>query len=184
MTAKARHGGRGRGRRRATPLLSQDSRTEARGSQRDKRATIAGILGEKSSLNSAKSSTLRQGRDGEGPCQCVISIGELGGDTHLDSRKGVEMADERTRRLQLSKYYCSERTIEIRAELVRLESESAELKAELDGPAEPERQGVIRRRRAYLNRRNDELKTERDALVAELQSASEGLKSVSQAESG
>jgi hypothetical protein len=108
----------------------------------------------------------------------------LGGDTHLDSRKGVEMADERTRRLQLSKYYCSERTIEIRAELVRLESESAELKAELDGPAEPERQGVIRRRRAYLNRRNDELKAERDALVAELQSASEGLKSVSQAESG
>lgn len=94
------------------------------------------------------------------------------------------MADERTRRLQLSKYYCTERATEIKAELVRLTSESAALKGELDGAAEPERQGVIRRRRAYLNRRNDELKAERDALATELQAASEGLKSVSQSATG
>jgi hypothetical protein len=94
------------------------------------------------------------------------------------------MADERTRRLQLSKYYCTERATEIRTELVRLALESAELKAELDGAAEPERQGVIRRRRAYLNRRNDELKAERDALAAELQAASVGLKAVSQSATG
>lgn len=93
------------------------------------------------------------------------------------------MADERTRRLQLSKYYCTERTIEIKTELLRVESESAELKAELDGATEPARQGVIRRRRAYLSRRNDELKAERGALAAELQSASEGLKSVSESAS-
>ena len=78
------------------------------------------------------------------------------------------MADERTRRLQLSKCYCTERTPEIKAELVRLASESAELKAELDGAAEPARQGAIRRRRAYLNRRNDELRIERAALESEL----------------
>jgi len=89
------------------------------------------------------------------------------------------MADERTRRLQLSKCYCTERTPEIKAELVRLASESAELKAELDGAAEPARQGAIRRCRAYLNRRNDELKVERAALEAELKVASEGLKSSS-----
>lgn len=93
------------------------------------------------------------------------------------------MADERARSLQLSKYYCTERTIEIKTELIRLASESAELKAELDGTAEPERQGIIRRRRAYLNRRNDELKAERAVLAAELQTASEGLKSLSQSAS-
>lgn len=87
------------------------------------------------------------------------------------------MADERTRSLQLSKYYCTERTLEIKAELVRLSLESAELKAELDGTTEPARQGIIRRRRAYLNRRNDELKSERALLAAELQVASEALKS-------
>ncbi|WP_295140578.1 hypothetical protein [uncultured Reyranella sp.] len=89
------------------------------------------------------------------------------------------MADERTRSLQLSKYYCTERTLEIKAELERLAGESAELKAELDATVEPGRQGVIRRRRAYLNRRNDELKTERAALAAELRVASDGLKSLS-----
>lgn len=89
------------------------------------------------------------------------------------------MADERTRRLQLSKHYCTERTIEIKSELVRLAAESTELKAELDRTAEPERQGIIRRRRAYLNRRNEELKAERASLAAELQVASDGLKSVS-----
>jgi hypothetical protein len=82
--------------------------------------------------------------------------------------------------LQLSKYYCTERTLEIKTELLRLAAESAELKTELDTTAEPHRQGVIRRRRAYLNRRNDELKVERAALAAELQVASDGLRSMSQ----
>ena len=90
------------------------------------------------------------------------------------------MADERTRSLQRSKYYCSERILEIKGELLRLAAESAELKAELDTTAEPGRQGAIRRRRAYLSRRNDELKGERATLTAELQIASEGLRSVSQ----
>lgn len=89
------------------------------------------------------------------------------------------MADERMRSLQLSKYYCTERTLEIKAELLRLAAESTELKAELGTTTEPGRQGVIRRRRAYLNRRNDELKMERAALAAELQVASQGLRSVS-----
>ena len=91
------------------------------------------------------------------------------------------MTDERTRSLQLSKHYCSERILEIKTELLRLASESVELKAELDSTAEPARQGVIRRRRAYLNRRNDELKVERAALAAELQVASDGLRAMSQA---
>lgn len=89
------------------------------------------------------------------------------------------MADDRTRRLQLSKYYCTERTLEIKAELLRLAAESAELKTELDTTADLGRQGAIRRRRAYLNRRNDELKVERAALAAELLAASDGLRSVS-----
>ena len=88
------------------------------------------------------------------------------------------MADERTRSLQLSKYYCTERTLEIKAELLRLATESAALKGELEITAEPERQGAIRRRRAYLNRRNDELKVERAALADELRDASDGLRSV------
>ncbi len=87
------------------------------------------------------------------------------------------MADDRVRSLQLSKYYCTERTLEIKAELLRLAAESADLKSELETTAEPERQGVIRRRRAYLNRRNDELKVERAALAAELKDASDGLRS-------
>lgn len=89
------------------------------------------------------------------------------------------MADERTRNLLLSKYYCTERTLEIRAELARLAAESADLKAELDTTPDPERQGMIRRRRAYLNRRNDELKGERATLAAELVVSSEELKSTS-----
>ncbi|WP_296320155.1 hypothetical protein [Reyranella sp.] len=98
----------------------------------------------------------------------------------FDNCQRMEMADERTRSLQLSKYYCTERTLEIKAELLRLAAESAELKTELDMTAEPRRQGAIRRRRAYLNRRNDELKGERAALAAELQVASDGLRSASQ----
>ncbi len=89
------------------------------------------------------------------------------------------MADERTRNLLLSKYYCTERTLEIKAELTRLAAESAELKVELDATPDPERQGMIRRRRAYLNRRNDELKGERATLAAELVVSSEELKSTS-----
>ena len=64
-------------------------------------------------------------------------------------------------------------------EIERSRRMGPELKAELDGAAEPARQGAIRRRRAYLNRRNDELKVERAALEAELKVASEGLKSSS-----
>lgn len=88
------------------------------------------------------------------------------------------MADERTRSLMLSKYYCTERALEVKAELARLDSEGTELKRELDGPADSARQKVIRRRRAYLKRRNDELKVERAALTAELHGALEALKAL------
>jgi len=90
------------------------------------------------------------------------------------------MADERTRSLMLSKYYCTERALEVKAELGRLESEGTELKGELSSTTDPARQRVIRRRRAYLKRRNDELKVERAALTEELQATAEALKSVPQ----
>ena len=42
------------------------------------------------------------------------------------------MTSERTRSLMLSKYYCTERSLEVKAELIRLETEGTELKTELD----------------------------------------------------
>jgi len=86
------------------------------------------------------------------------------------------MASELTRNLMLSKYYCTERALEVKAELIRLETEGTELKTELDASTDPERQGLIRRRRAYLKRRTDDLKSERAALAAELKLAADGLK--------
>ena len=91
------------------------------------------------------------------------------------------MTSERTRSLMLSKYYCTERSLEVKAELIRLETEGTELKTELDATADPTRQGAIRRRRAYLKRRTDELKSERAALTADLKLAADGLKSTSAA---
>lgn len=95
--------------------------------------------------------------------------------------RGVEMTSERTRSLMLSKYYCTERALEVKAELIRLETEGTELKTELDATADPMRQGAIRRRRAYLKRRTDELKSERAVLTAELKLAADGLKSTTSA---
>jgi len=88
------------------------------------------------------------------------------------------MADEQTRNLMLSNYYCTERALEIKADLARLQAEGNELKSELDSTTDVARQTAIRRRRSYLKRRNDELKVEREALARELQTALDALKSL------
>ena len=67
---------------------------------------------------------------------------------------------------------------QVEAELSQLAAESAQLKEELDVTNQPGRQGEIRRRRAYLNRRIDALKVERTALTSELQLTAESLKAV------
>lgn len=88
------------------------------------------------------------------------------------------MAEEPKRSLMFLKYYCSERISEVKSELSRLESEGAQLKAELDGTLETVQRDLIRRRRAYLKRRSDELKAERVALVSELERAADGLRAL------
>ena len=88
------------------------------------------------------------------------------------------MADEQTRSLMFSKYYCTERTLEIKADLARLQAEGNELKSELDSTTDVARQTVVRQRRSYLKRRNQELKVEREALARELQTAVDALKSL------
>jgi len=89
-----------------------------------------------------------------------------------------DMADEQTRNLMLTKYYCTERALEVKADLARLQAEGNELKIELDSTTDLARQTVIRQRRSYLKRRNDELKVQREALARELQTALDALKSL------
>lgn len=86
------------------------------------------------------------------------------------------MADELRRGLMQSKYYCTDRLLELKAEMSRLQEEGVTLKAELEGTSDNKKASLIRRRRMYLSRRIGELKTERSVRTEELQKANEQLK--------
>ena len=113
-------------------------------------------------------------------CNALVSFYYISGINRADHvvSWGGGVAEEPKRSLMFLKYYCSERISEVKSELSRLESEGAQLKAELDGTLETVQRDLIRRRRAYLKRRSDELKAERVALVSELERAADGLRAL------
>jgi predicted nucleic acid-binding Zn-ribbon protein len=86
------------------------------------------------------------------------------------------MAKELQRELMQSKNYCTDRLAEVKIELNRLQEEGTSLKADLEAATDSKTASLIRRRRMYLSRRVDELKTERAARTEELQKADEQLK--------
>lgn len=90
------------------------------------------------------------------------------------------MSHEEARRLLHSRHFCTDRLVEVKDELGRLQTEDLELKAKLDGAGETEA-GQMRRRRRYLSRRLNELKAERAALTVELREATDKLKMIHQA---
>jgi chromosome segregation ATPase len=85
------------------------------------------------------------------------------------------MATNEFGELSQKKYYATERLTEIKQELLRLATESNELKAALNTGAEekgPEAKKAIalaRRRRSYLAARSAKLKEERDVLKVDLE---------------
>lgn len=89
------------------------------------------------------------------------------------------MSDEEARRLLHSRHFCTDRLVELREELARIQAEDLELKSRLDGAEETEA-GQIRRRRRHLSRRLNELKAERAARAAELQESTDKLKMIHQ----
>jgi len=88
--------------------------------------------------------------------------------------------DEEARRLIHSRHFCTDRLVEVKEELVRIQAEDLELKSKLDGVEETEA-GQVRRRRRHLSRRLNELKAERAALAVELQESTDKLKMIHQA---
>ena len=87
------------------------------------------------------------------------------------------MPGEEVRRLIHSRHFCTDRLVEVKEELVRIQAEDLELKSKLDGVDETEA-GQIRRRRRHLSRRVNELKAERAALMVELQDSTDKLKMI------
>ena len=90
------------------------------------------------------------------------------------------MPNVEARRLIHSRHFCTDRLVEVKEELVRIQAEDLELKDRLDGAEEAEG-GQMRRRRRHLSRRLNELKAERAALAAELQESTDKLKMIHQA---
>ncbi|MDO8976807.1 hypothetical protein [Reyranella sp.] len=89
------------------------------------------------------------------------------------------MSDEEARRLLHSRHFCTDRLVEVKEDLARIQAEDLELKSKLDGAGEAEA-GQIRRRRRHLSRRLNEMKAERAALAAELQESTDKLKMIHQ----
>jgi len=89
------------------------------------------------------------------------------------------VSDEEARRLLHSRHFCTDRLVEVKEELARIQAEDLELKSKLDGADEAEA-GQIRRRRRHLSRRLNEMKAERAALAAELQESTDKLKMIHQ----
>ena len=89
------------------------------------------------------------------------------------------MPNVEARRLIHSRHYCTDRLVEVKDELARIQAEDLELKDRLDGVEETEA-GQIRRRRRHLSRRLNELKAERAALAVELQESTDKLKMIHQ----
>ena len=90
------------------------------------------------------------------------------------------MSNEDARRLHHSRHYCTDRLVEVKDELARIQAEDLELKSKLNDVEEAEA-GQIRRRRRHLSRRLNELKAERAALAAELQESTDKLKMINEA---
>jgi len=88
------------------------------------------------------------------------------------------MADELRRELMRSKNYCTDRLAELKTDINRLQDEGTSLKTDLEASTDSKTTSLIRRRRMYLGRRIDELKTERSARTEELQKANEQLKAL------
>ncbi|MDB5489754.1 MAG: hypothetical protein JWQ58_3469 [Reyranella sp.] len=91
------------------------------------------------------------------------------------------MADEIRRSLVQSRNYCTDRLVEVKAEIDKLQNEGAGLKATLEATVDQAAAGHIRRRRTFLSRRISELKTERERLVTERQTAIDQLASLAPA---
>lgn len=70
------------------------------------------------------------------------------------------MSDVEARLLRNSRHYCTDRLVEVKDELARIQAEDPELKSKLNDVEEAEA-GQIRRRRRYLSCRLNELKAER-----------------------
>lgn len=85
------------------------------------------------------------------------------------------MSEEEARRLNHARHYCTDRLVEVKGELARIQAEDLELKSKLNSVEEAEA-GQIRRRRRHLSRRLNELKAERAALATELQESTDKLK--------
>jgi|GEM_PF-1730410 len=81
------------------------------------------------------------------------------------------MTDKLTQSLLRSRHYCTDRLIEVKEEIARLQNEGLVLKARIETAADETAVGQIRRRRRFLGRRIDELKAERTALTTELETA-------------
>lgn len=81
------------------------------------------------------------------------------------------MADEITRSLVQSRNYCTDRLVEVKAEIGKLQDEGTGLKATLEKTQDETTAGQIRRRRTFLNRRISELKAERERLTTERQTS-------------
>lgn len=81
------------------------------------------------------------------------------------------MTAELTQGLVQSRHYCTDRLIEVKEEVARLQTEGDVLKTKLETAADEIEAGQIRRRRRFLARRLDELKAERASLTTELQTA-------------
>ncbi len=88
------------------------------------------------------------------------------------------MDEESTRRLVQSRNYCTDRLIEVKAEITKLQDEGTVLKRTLESTVDELRAGSIRRRRSFLGRRIDELKAERGALITEREAATAQLASL------
>lgn len=93
------------------------------------------------------------------------------------------MEDEIARSLVKSRNYCSDRLVEIKAEIAKLQDEGNALKATLETTVDATQEAVIRRRRRFLSRRIPELKDERERLMAERQSALDQLANLATAAS-
>lgn len=88
------------------------------------------------------------------------------------------MTSDVTRALVQSRNYCTDRLAEVKAEIARCQLEDAELKSKLRDTTDDIEAGAIRRRRRYLSRYIDERKSERGALMKELEVSTEQLKNL------